>query len=58
MHGLEPLAHTRGSNVSVGHKSSDVEAVPDMKWSQFFWRSGRDFMRVPDNVLKEFVANK
>jgi len=43
MHGLEPLAPTRGSNVSVVHKSSDV-AAPDMKWSQFFRGSGGAFM--------------
>jgi hypothetical protein len=57
MHGLEPLAPTRGSNVSVVHKSSDV-AAPDMKWSQFFQGSGGAFMRVLDDVFEEFVANK
>jgi hypothetical protein len=29
-----------------------------MKWSQFFRRKGDAFMRVLDNVLEEFVANK
>jgi hypothetical protein len=33
-------------------------AAPDMKWSQFFRRSGGAFMRVLDDVFEEFVANK
>ncbi len=55
MHGLEPLAPSRGSNASSGHKSSDIAAIPDMRWSQFFRRSGGAFMRVLDNVLEDLA---
>ncbi len=57
MHGLEPLAPTRGSNISVASKNNDIAVVPDMKWPKFFRRSGGVFMRILDNVLEGFVAN-
>jgi hypothetical protein len=58
MHGLESLAPARRSYVSVDCKSKDPAVVPDTKWSHFFQKSGGAFMRVLDDVLEKFVANK